>query len=189
MTDTHVVWKQSKSMPQRCSPLLVGDLLFVVDRGGIATCLEAKTGKIVWKKRMSGKYSASPIYAENRIYLFNEDATTTVIRPDRQFDVVATNALAGQPLLATPAVDGNAFVIRTESYLYRIENDAAQPTTTTTAAWPATGNNAPLHKIAPEGFSPHGMRRPIRQASAARLLTPTRGEPCGARCILPETRV
>ena len=40
---------------------------------------------IVWKERLRGKYSASPIYAENRIYLFNEDATTTVIRPDREF--------------------------------------------------------------------------------------------------------
>ncbi len=121
VTDTHVAWKQLKSMPQRCSPLLVGELLFVVNRNGIATCLEAKTGKLVWKERLRGRYSASPIYAKNRVYLFNEDATTTVIRPARKLTVVATNALAEQPLLATPAVDGNALIIRTENYLYRIE--------------------------------------------------------------------
>jgi outer membrane protein assembly factor BamB len=126
VTDTHVAWKQFKSMPQRCSPLLVGDLLFLVDRRGIATCLEAKTGKIVWKERLRGKYSASPVYAKSRIYLFNEDATTTDIRPRRELDVATTNALANQKLLATPAVDGNAFIIRTENYLYRIENGATK---------------------------------------------------------------
>ena len=121
VTDTHVAWKETRSMPQRCSPLLVGDLLFLVNRGGIATCLEAGTGKLVWRERLRGRYSASPIYAANRIYLFNEDATTTVIRPQRSLEVVATNALAPQQLLATPAVDGNAFIIRTENFLYRIE--------------------------------------------------------------------
>ena len=132
VTDTHVAWKQVESMPQRCSPLLVGDLLLVVNRRGIATCLEAKTGTIVWKERLRGRYSASPVYAENRIYLFNEDATTTVIRPGRKLDVVTTNELAKQQLLATPAVDGNAFIIRTENYLYRIENGATKPSVTET---------------------------------------------------------
>ena len=126
VTDTHVAWKEFRGMPQRCSPLLVDDLLFVVNRDGIATCLEAKTGRSVWKKRLSGKYSASPIYAENRIYLFNEDASTMVIRPGRKLEIVAANALAEQSLLATPAIDGNAFIIRTESHLYRIENSAAK---------------------------------------------------------------
>jgi outer membrane protein assembly factor BamB len=123
VTETHVAWKHLKSMPQRCSPLLVGDLLFLVNRDGIATCLEAKTGKTVWRERLRGKYSASPIYAENRIYLFNEDATTTVIRPARRLSVVTRNALADQQLCASPAVDGNALIIRTEGCLYRIEED------------------------------------------------------------------
>ena len=125
VSGTHVAWKESRGMPQRCSPLLVDDLLFVVNRDGIATCLEAKTGQPVWKERLRGRYSASPIYSDKRIYLFNEDATTTIIRPGKEFEVVATNALAEQSLLATPAVDGDAFVVRTESYLYRIENAAA----------------------------------------------------------------
>jgi outer membrane protein assembly factor BamB len=132
VTDTHVAWRESRSMPPRCSPLLVGDLLFLVNRDGIATCLEAKTGKLVWKERLRGRYSASPIYAQDYIYLFNEDAATAVIRPGRELDVVTTNALANQQLCATPAVDGNAFIIRTEDYLYRIENGATRPSGTET---------------------------------------------------------
>jgi len=134
VTDTHVAWKVSKSMPQRCSPLLVGELLFVVNREGIVTCLEAKTGETVWKKRLEGRYSASPIYSENRIYLFNEDATTMVIRAEREFNLVTTNELTEQPLLATPAIDGNAFILRTESYLYRIENEAPKSASTAGAS-------------------------------------------------------
>ena len=121
VTNTHIQWKSTRSMPQRCSPLLVDDLLFVVNRGGIATCLEARTGKVVWKERLKGTYSASPIYARGRIYLFNEEGLTTVIRPSRKYEVIANNTLAKQPFMATPAVDGDAFIMRTGGHLYRIE--------------------------------------------------------------------
>ena len=121
VTDTHIAWRSNRSMPQRCSPLLVGDLLFVVNRGGIATCLEAKTGEVVWKERLKGAYSASPIHAKGRIYLFNEEGLTTVIRPMRKLEVIASNALAKQPFMATPAVDGDAFIMRTGGHLYRVE--------------------------------------------------------------------
>ena len=132
VTETHVAWKQLHSMPQRCSPLLIDDLLYVINRDGVATCLEAQTGKRVWRERLRGKYSASPIYAQGHIYLFNEEATTTVIRPGRKWDPVATNALAKQPLLATPAIDGKAWIIRTERFLYRIEKGAVKSTTANT---------------------------------------------------------
>ena len=121
VTDTHIVWSEARGMPQRCSPLLVVDLLYLVNRGGIATCLEAKTGKLIWKERLKGAYSASPIYAKGRIYLFNESASATILRPGRKFEVIATNILASQPLLATPAVDGDAFIVRAGGHLYRIE--------------------------------------------------------------------
>lgn len=124
VTDTHIAWKEKRSMPQRCTPLLVGDLLYLVNRAGIMTCLEAKSGESVWKTRLEGAFSATPIFAKERIYLFNEDAVCTVIRPGRKFDVVTVNSLSRQQLLATPAVDGNAFIVRTGSHLYRIEADA-----------------------------------------------------------------
>ena len=121
VTNTHIQWKSIRSMPQRSSPLLVDDLLFVVNRGGIATCLEAKTGEVVWKERMKGAYSASPIYAKGRIYLFNEEGLATVIRPSRKYEVIASNTLAKHPCMATPAVDDDAFIMPTGGYLYRIE--------------------------------------------------------------------
>ena len=124
VTDSHIAWRETRGMPARCTPLLVGDLLYVVNRDGIMSCLEAKTGELVWKQRLSGDCSATPIFAKDRIYVFNEDANCTIIRPGRQFDVRAVNSLAEQQLLATPAIDRNSFLVRTASYLYRIETGA-----------------------------------------------------------------
>ncbi len=121
VTETHIAWRETKRMPPRASPLLVGDLLYLVNRNGIATCLEATTGKEVWQERLKGNYSASPIAAKGRIYLFSEEGLCTVIRPSRKFEILATNALADDPLMATPAVSGAAFYIRTEKHLYRVE--------------------------------------------------------------------
>ncbi len=124
VTDSHVAWKETRGMPQRCSPLLIDDLLYLVSRDGIATCLEAKTGELVWKKRLEGRYSASPLYAQGLIYLFNEEAKATLIRPGRKFEVVHQNALAPNQLRATPAIVDNALIVRTENFLYRIEAGA-----------------------------------------------------------------
>lgn len=129
VTDTHVAWKEKKSMPARCTPLLIGDLLYLINRSGIATCLEARTGEVVWKERLPGEYSATPIVARDRIYAFNEDAVCTVFRPGRQYDVIGTNSLRKQQLLSTPAIDGDAFIIRTAGYLYRVQNGAQRKET------------------------------------------------------------
>ena len=122
VTSSHITWRHNKSMPSRPSPLLVDDLLFVVSSGGVATCLEAKTGQVVWTERIGGKFSASPIYAVGRIYLFDESSVTTVIEPARQFKKLATNKLNGEELMASPAAAGNSLFVRTEKHLYRIDN-------------------------------------------------------------------
>ena len=122
VTDSHVIWKEKRGMPARCSPLLVDDLLYLVNREGIMTCLEAVSGEVVWKQRLDGRFSATPLYACGRIYLFNENARCLILRPGRKFKVIANSSLAEQELMASPAVDGNAIYVRTASYLYKIES-------------------------------------------------------------------
>ena len=126
VTNSHVQWKETRGIPSRSSPLLVNGLLFLINRNGIASCLEAASGKAVWKKRIEGKYSASPIYARDRIYFFNEDGVSTVIASAREFEVLAINQLAEEQLMASPAVAGQSLFIRTEQHLYRIENSPAK---------------------------------------------------------------
>ena len=116
-----VAWKITRAMPSRPSLLLIGDLLLMVNSDGVASCVEAKTGARVWQERLGGNYSASPIYADGRIWFFNHEATTTVVRPERRFEVLGVNRLDKETLMATPAVAGSAWFIRTEKHLYRIE--------------------------------------------------------------------
>ena len=120
ITETHIEWKETKRMPPRASPIIIKGLLFVVDRNGYISCIEAKTGKSIWQKRMKGRFSASPILANNLIYFFNEDTVCTIIKPTRELEIVAENKLSGDKLMATPAFDENSIYIRTEKKLTRI---------------------------------------------------------------------
>ena len=120
ITETHIEWKETKRMPPRASPIIIKGLLFVVDRNGYISCIEAKTGKSIWQKRMKGRFSASPILANNLIYFFNEDTVCTIIKPTTQLEIVAENKLSNDKLMATPAFDENSIYIRTEKKLTRI---------------------------------------------------------------------
>lgn len=120
ITETHIEWKETKRMPPRASPIIIKGLLFVVDRNGYISCIEAKTGKSIWQKRMKGRFSASPILANNLIYFFNEDTVCTIIKPTRELEIVAENKLSNDKLMATPAFDENSIYIRTEKKLTRI---------------------------------------------------------------------
>jgi outer membrane protein assembly factor BamB len=100
--------------------LLVDDLLFMIDDGGIATCLEAKSGREIWRERVGGNYSASPISGEGRLYFFSEEGRTAVLEAGRQFKILAENKL-DDGFMASPAVSGKALYLRTKKNLYRIE--------------------------------------------------------------------
>ena len=121
VTDTHVVWKETKGMPRTGSLLLVDDLLYMANDEGYALCLEAQTGKQVWRERVKGKHAASPIYGAGRIYFVSEKNLTTVLQPGREFKVLAENQL-DERVMATPAVTGEAFILRSKTHLYRIED-------------------------------------------------------------------
>ena len=120
VTGTHVVWRAKGGVPQKPSILLIGDLIFMVSDTGIATSLDAKTGEVVWKSRVDGTYSASPVAAGGRIYAFSEDGKTTVFEAGREFKVLAESFLE-DGFMASPAIDGDAFILRTRTHLYRIE--------------------------------------------------------------------
>ena len=131
VNDTHIEWRFDKSFPKYSSPILVDDLLYFAMDDSFLVCVEAKTGEIVWKGRAGGKYRASPIHADGKLYFFSLEGTTTVIEPGREFKVLATNHLAtdaplddprrGPGFMASPAVVGDTMFLRTRYHLYRIE--------------------------------------------------------------------
>lgn len=120
VTDTGVAWKLKTHVGKYASPLLVDGLLYTAAEESFVTCLDAANGETVWKERIGGKYAASPVYADGRLYFFSQDGTTTVLEPGRTLRVLATNSLANG-FMASPAISGKAFYLRTRSHLYRIE--------------------------------------------------------------------
>ncbi|HTH48365.1 MAG TPA: PQQ-binding-like beta-propeller repeat protein [Candidatus Limnocylindria bacterium] len=119
LTDTHVAWTLTKGAPNTPSLTLVGDELYFVSDAGIATCVDAETGKVNWSERLGGDFSASPIYAEGRLYFQNESGVGFVVKPGKQFELLAKNDL-GERSLASYAVTDGALFIRTAEHLYRI---------------------------------------------------------------------
>src|SRR2546421_7639281 len=103
VTDTNVVWKVKKNVPCKPSVLLVGDLIFMIDDNGIASCVDAKSGEDVWRTRVGGNYSAAPLYADGKIYFFSEEGKTTVIEAGRGYNVLGGRQLGGG-VIATPAI-------------------------------------------------------------------------------------
>jgi outer membrane protein assembly factor BamB len=120
ITKSHVVWKMTEGVSSESSPVLVEDLLYMVTDLGVLKCLEANTGKIVWSERLEGRYGASLLYADDRIYISSKEGKTTVIKPGRTFQVLAVNELDGF-LGASPAVAGKSLLLRTKTHLYRIQ--------------------------------------------------------------------
>lgn len=115
-----IVWDANKNIPRKPSYILLGDLLFMMDDSGIASCMDAKTGAVVWNERIGGAYSASPILAKDRIYWFSEEGDVPVIAAAREFKLVAKNKLP-DGFMATPAVAGDALILRTKSAVYRVQ--------------------------------------------------------------------
>ena len=121
--DPKIVWRYRKGVPNTPSPLFSNGLLyFVGDSGGLVTCLDAKSGELVWSERIaSGKYWASPFIANGKIYFHNEDGVTTVIEDGRNFKLVSKNKLDGK-LMSSAAVSEGAIFMRSDTALYKIEN-------------------------------------------------------------------
>ncbi len=113
------VWVSEKPGPQEPSPLYYRGLLYVLMDNGVLACLDGKTGKEVYRRRLGGNCNSSPVAAGGRIYLSNNDGTTFVVKAGREFQLHATNHL-GERITASPAIAGDDLFYRTDSHLYCI---------------------------------------------------------------------
>jgi hypothetical protein len=99
---------------------MIDDLIYMVNDAGIFSCVDAKTGEQVWVKRLGGNYTASPVYADGKLYFFSQEGACPVLEPGREFKMLANNTLE-EGCMASPAVADNALLVRTRTHLYRIE--------------------------------------------------------------------
>ena len=114
-----VLWRYKRQVPNVSSPVLIGNEMYFVSDGGIASCIDAQTGKRHWIERIGKSFWASPVFADGRIYFFSREGKTTVIAPGKTFKKLAVNYLDGKMLATAAAVNG-ALILRTDKALYRL---------------------------------------------------------------------
>ena len=85
----------------------------------MAKCFKAATGEVIWRERLGGRFSASPVWADGKIYFLSEKGTTTVIADGAEFKVLAENEL-NETCKASPAISQGNIFIRSEKKLYCI---------------------------------------------------------------------
>jgi len=119
VTKTHIAWESKDDVPHVPSMLYVSPHLYSVTEGGIAKCFKGATGEVLWRERLGGKVSTSPIWADGKIYFVSEKGETTIVEDGPQFKVVAKNDLDEKCCASLAISQGNIF-IRAEKNLYCI---------------------------------------------------------------------
>ena len=117
LEEKQLVWEQKKGMPRVPSLVYVAPYLYAVTDGGIASCLRAATGELVWQERIGGNFSASPVAAEGRIYFLDDAGETVVVAAGPEFKILARNPL-GEKTQASLAIAQGRIFLRTEHNLY-----------------------------------------------------------------------
>lgn len=118
----NMTWQYDKGTAYVPSSILYGDYLYLMSDRGILTCLDAKTGKVVYEGGripVPATFTASPIAVEGKLLLTSEDGDTYVVRAGPKHEVIATNSV-GEPVYASPAIADGMIFIRGEKNLYGI---------------------------------------------------------------------
>ena len=106
-------------MPKKGSLLYRDGNLFMFADNGVATCVDAATGKVIWSERLKGEFDASPIMAHGRIYCLSKDGKVFVLAAQPEFKVLA-EAEFDDGFMASPAVYKDSLILRSKSAVYRI---------------------------------------------------------------------
>jgi outer membrane protein assembly factor BamB len=128
VTKTHIAWELADDVPKIPSMLYVKPYLYLLTEAGVAKCLKAATGEVIWRQRLGDRYAASPVWADGKIYFLSEKGTTTVIQEGAEFKVLARNELSSatgnEKCKASPAISKQNILIRSEKHLYCIGRDS-----------------------------------------------------------------
>jgi len=124
VTDSRIVWSAAKGSPFVVAPMLVGDYLYMVnDMASVITVYEAKTGEVVWQERLGERmregFSAAPVALDGKVFFTNDNGETFVIQEGPDFRLLHVNRI-GERTIASPALVGGVWYIRTDGHLWAI---------------------------------------------------------------------
>lgn len=119
-----VQYEGTKGLPYVPSPLVIGDLMYLLGDGGILRCVEFKTGKAIYEERVEGvqgsaKFFSSPVSADGKIFCASQQGDLIVIKAGPKFEKLAASKLDG-PVNSVPAIGDKRLYVRTATSLYCI---------------------------------------------------------------------
>ena len=120
LTEEHVAWRQDRYVGSKPSPITQAGLVFNVHDDGIVSCSQAHDGELLWRHRLGGNYTASPVLADGRLYLLDEQGSGYCIAADTEGTILGEYQL-DEGCLASPAIIGESLIIRTRTHLYRFD--------------------------------------------------------------------
>ena len=118
-----IAWTNNRGNPYSSSPVLHENKLYFVTDSGMLSCLNALTGEAYYLQQRLPKpynFKSSPVGANGRLYLATEDDDVVVVKMGEKYEVLATNTLADQMFIATPAIAGGSLYLRSQDALYCI---------------------------------------------------------------------
>ena len=122
VTGTHKAWHE-KTSPNKAayvpSPLAVGDCFYLISDRGLVNCLDGRSGKRLWLEELGRHHTGSPVLADGRVYITDDDGITYVLKAGRTFEVLAKNAL-NEECYSSPAVSRGQIFLRTSKHVWCI---------------------------------------------------------------------
>lgn len=114
-----LAWTTPKGSPYTPTPIIYGDLLYVLADNGVLSAYDAKTGENIYQQRLPTSFSASPVAADGKLYLSSEDGDVFVVKAGRQYELISRNTM-GQALMATPALTDGMLIVRAGDAIYAL---------------------------------------------------------------------
>ncbi len=129
LTNTeNIAWKYEKGTAYCSSPILYGDYIYLISDKGMLTCVEVKTGKVVYEGArvpVPASFMSSPVAFDGKLLITSDDGDTFVVKAGPKHEIIRTNSL-GEPVYTTPALANGKIYIRGEKNLYCISNGAGK---------------------------------------------------------------
>lgn len=124
-----LVYRVDSQAPYVPTPIAVGELLFLWSDAGVVTCLRAASGETLWRQRVGGSFSGSPVCVDGKLYAIDDDGTVVVLAAAEEYRLLGRTNL-GEESRSTPAISGGRMYLRTYSHLISVggtKRTEAQP--------------------------------------------------------------
>jgi outer membrane protein assembly factor BamB len=121
-TNDAIAWSKQRGGPYMPTPVIYGDIFYVLSNQGVLAAYNAKTGERLYQERLGGKggaFTASPVAADGKLYFASEDGDVMVVKAGPKYEFLGTNPM-GEVMMATPAVSDGTLFIRTKDNLYAV---------------------------------------------------------------------